>query len=78
MYVASYKNLKGKNLRLLASRDASIRKLADILTTHISAIQTTDTNADTNIIQFTINYINNEDFAVFHPKYHSLSIFPKL
>ena len=50
-------------------------KLVHIPLTNISSFKTTNTNANTSIIQFITNYIiNDELFAVFHPKFHFLFV----
>ena len=48
MYVASQKNLERENLKLATNTDALISKLADGLIANTSAIQTTNTDTDTN------------------------------
>ena len=50
-------------------RDVPISKLANIPITNTLS-KTTHTVIDTDIIQFIINYIISEGFAVSHPHYH--------
>ena len=54
----------------IIKRVVPISKLTDILITDMSLFKTTDIDIVTDIIQFIIDYIISDGFAVSHSNYH--------